>query len=126
MALLTFEEYVAKENDEADEDKSGRATCEQCDRKPPKGSPPLENGARLTRTGYCECCMRYCYGYDQAEELVTTALIGGVVKAALEQEIPRGVLKRAIEAGPSAFEEEEREYEARLRAGGKVTLAGVD
>jgi hypothetical protein len=56
----------------------------------------LRPGKPITSDGYCEPCVRYMYGYDQAEEKAVQTLIGGAVRAALAMEIPAELIVLAV------------------------------
>jgi len=62
----------------------------------------MTEGVPLTRDGECRECLQYRFGYDQAEETVVLATIGGAVKAALEagvsSKLITGAVHDAIEA----------------------------
>lgn len=72
MIPTLFEEYLAKRE-------PGRphlhddGKCTGCLEREP-----------VTSDGYCRECIRYQHGYDQAEEKVLGATVGGAVTSALE------------------------------------------
>ena len=93
-----FEDYWTEWDRTAQPQSSDRDTCTSC----------LRKVKPLTRDGYCRECVRYDHGYDQAEEIVTTVLIGGAVKAALEA----GVSSELVTLAVHRAVEEHRESEA--------------
>ena len=44
----------------------------------------------------CEACLRYAHGCDQEEEIMVRALLGAVVRAALEQGASRELVRNAV------------------------------
>jgi hypothetical protein len=57
--------------------------------------------------GDCFPCVRYQYGYDEAEENALKALLGGAVRAALEADIPAEHVAAAFQEAMQGFHEEE-------------------
>jgi hypothetical protein len=54
--------------------------------------------ARDTANSYCEPCLRYGWGFDQAEEKMVRALLGAAVAAALECGASKELVRRAVNA----------------------------
>ena len=72
MVPISFEHYLDQR--EPVRDRWDHDYCDSCGAK----------GEFLSSDGYCRACLKYHFGYDQAQEKMVTAMIGGAVKAALE------------------------------------------
>ncbi len=68
----------------------------------------------------CESCIRYAYGYDQAEVTAIRALIYGATREALKQEIPFDLLRRAMDE--ALIDDRNDEVEAQVR--GRLAAKG--
>lgn len=93
-----FEHYLAQWEAEITPDRRepDRERCTGC----------LE-GAPITSDGYCAECMRYRFGYDQAEEKVALAMLGGAVTAALDAYVESEVIVRAVHRAIEGHHERE-------------------
>lgn len=91
MSTMPFEQYLAEWEAKAhargdtQAARDGRCTC--CMRK----------RTRLTMDGYCHECVRYSWGYDDAEETMTEAMIGGAVTAALDNMVAPELIRRVVD-----------------------------
>jgi hypothetical protein len=87
-------------------------TCDQC------GAPD----ARWEHDGgtvYCKPCLRYQYGYDQAEEHAARALLGGAVKTALGECVSPALIRDVVEQAIDEYATQEVRAmrEGMMRAG---------
>lgn len=48
---------------------------------------------------YCEPCLRYSYGYDQAEEKMIRSMVSAAISAARDSGAPLNVIARAVYDG---------------------------
>ncbi len=73
----------------------------------------------ITNDGNCETCMRYQFGYDQAEAAVARAMLGGAVTAALEAGVPSEIIRAAVNDAldDTTFAEGRMMGERKQRAG---------
>jgi hypothetical protein len=104
----TFEGYRALRDAELHPDlyDEDREDCTDC-RKPAE---------RLTLDGYCDPCLQYQWGYDQAQETTAVSLLGGAIMAALEADIPRELIRKTID---DAFEASDDEVRSFMEAGAR-------
>ena len=82
MIPILFEEYLARREPGRPRD-DGK--CTGCLEREP-----------VTVDGYCRECIRYQHGYDQAEEKVLEATVGGAVTAALELGVSSEAITLAV------------------------------
>jgi len=82
---MMFEDYVAKFFQPLS---APGETCSGC----------LEHPAIAKDTGnrYCEVCLRYSHGYDQAEEKLVRSLVQGAIAAALDAGASGELVRRAV------------------------------
>lgn len=88
-ATTTFEQYVEQHEREA------RARgkryegdyCDCCGRK----------SKRLSWDGCCRECLKYMYGFDQAQAVVGRAILGGAVKGALKANVDAAVIRSVVD-----------------------------
>ena len=108
MAAKTFKEYLAKWDAEArPRDGEAQDHCDQC------GGPDP-----ITRDALCRACVRYHQGYDEAEEALAHAIVGGAVKGALEGYVSPEIIAVAVQR---AFQEHrDRQEESAFRWGATV------
>jgi uncharacterized paraquat-inducible protein A len=85
---MTFEQYLAQHeaNMHPSQRRPDRTRCTGC----------CKEIELVTSDGECAECMRYHYGYDQAEAQVATAMIRGAVMATLEAEVPTETIVLAM------------------------------
>jgi hypothetical protein len=74
MPAKRFEDYIAEWDANARPWLVGEHDrCQGC-----SGPDPV------TRDGICRECLRYHYGYDEAEEALVNVMVGGAIKGALD------------------------------------------
>ena len=77
------------------------------DRDPAKGCTGCARKVALVASGaYCEACVRYSYGYDQAEATTAGALLGGAVKAALSASVSPKLIRRVVDEAIDTYNDE--------------------
>ena len=100
MTTIPFEQYVAEWEEKArrrgDTKAAKEARCTSCMRK----------RSKLTVDGYCHECLRYSWGYDNAEETLVEALLGGAVTAALGNSVSPVVIRQAVDDAIDTYNEE--------------------
>ncbi len=110
MPTIPFEQYVAEHEAKARARPGTQATndarCTCCMRK----------RSKLTLDGYCHECLRYSWGYDNAEETMVEAMIGGAVKAALANVVPAALIRRVVDDAIDSHNEECAEQMVRAMA----------
>ena len=100
MIPTLFEEYLAKREPGRPRD-DGK--CTGCLEREP-----------VTVDGYCRECIRYQHGYDQAEEKVLEATVGGAVTSALELGVSSEAITLAVHRAVESYREREAEQSYRL------------
>lgn len=92
--------------------------CGGCMREAPRlTAGKVSHGIGL-RDGDCENCLRYQYGYDQAEWGVIRTMLGGAVRAAIRAEVAPSLIREAVDS--AIDDENERNTEDAFQAGMKV------
>jgi len=89
--------------------------CGACMRKADRLTAGVMRSGHRMAEGDCEACVRYRYGYDQAEATAVRALIYGAVREALKQEIPFSLLRGAMDEALIDDRDEEVEKQMRRR-----------
>lgn len=51
----------------------------------------------MTADGYCDTCLRYSWGYDQAEEKVAVAMITAAVRGARDADVDPAMIVTAVQ-----------------------------
>jgi len=96
MTPIRFEDYLAQRTPGIPREGDRCTACL-------KGKP-------ISVDGYCRECLRYHHGWDEAEEKVVDALIGGAITAALElgtsSELITLAVHRAIQRHHERVEDE--------------------
>lgn len=67
------------------------------DRTPDRCTGCLRPGTPMSTDGYCETCLRYQFGYDEAQFGAVKALLGGAVKAAFHAGIDPDLIRRVVD-----------------------------
>lgn len=89
---LTFESWLAGHYAGAE---WAHGACDGCE----------ANGQELVG-GYCASCLRYQFGFDQAQELMLTTTIGAALRSALA-EVPEQDLREVVEEAFRAYHGEQ-------------------
>lgn len=76
----------------------------------------LRPGEPISDDGYCEQCLRYHFGGDEAEVGAVRALLGGAVKSALTAGISAGLVRRVVDAAIDETHDDELDAAYRRRA----------
>lgn len=76
----------------------------------------LRPGEPISSDGYCEACLRYHFGGDEAEVGVVRALLGGAVKSALAGGIGADLVRRVVDAAIDEAHDDELDAAYRRRA----------
>ena len=106
MAVKTFEQYRAEWEAQLQPwQGKHHDTCDGCREREP-----------VTTDGMCRECLRYHYGYDEAEERLVEATVGGVVKGALEGGAPPELIAIAVQRAMQRYHEREADAAYRLGA----------
>ena len=79
-------------------------------------APRLTTGVHGVCEDYCEACVRYAWGYDQAEHHIVNGALGGAVKSLLEQEVDPGIIRTAVDAAIDNYRESEARSFGRMEA----------
>ncbi len=88
MAYKTsFEQFIDEWNAKARPVRGGETPtrCESC------GGPDP-----ITRDGICRECLRYHHGYEEAEEALVNAMVGGAVAGALDAYVSPELITVAV------------------------------
>ena len=111
MVPISFEQYLDQR--EPERTRWDHDYCDCCGAR----------GQFLSSDGYCRACLQYQFGYDQAEQKMAMAMVGGAVKAALEAgasaELIGVAFRRALKGEEDWADVEpflEDTYEAAVRA----------
>ncbi len=94
--------------------------CSGCMREDaPRLTAGLKRGKFTMGAGDCEWCVRYHYGYDQAESFAVRSVIYGAVRQALKDEIPLSLIRRAVDEAQADDHSEQLEEQIakRIEAG---------
>lgn len=77
----------------------------------PRGCTGCHSGPAIARdavNSYCEPCIRYSWGYDQAEEKLIRMMIGGALRSAAASGASETLIRAAVEAAlADAFYDED-------------------
>jgi hypothetical protein len=60
----------------------------------------------VSRDGICRECLHYHYGYDEAEEQLVNAIMGGAVTAALDATVPSELIVVAVHRAIRKYNDE--------------------
>lgn len=109
MYRPSFEEWLIREERDAPAHlvEPDRTHCTGCLKK-----------AKLSRHGYCRECLRYSFGYDEAERAMLDALVGGAVRGALAAYVSPELIQEAVTA--AIREDYEERDDALLERYGKA------
>ena len=86
---LTFHEFVERRVEKVSAD--DRQSCDTCAEH--LGFGYLDGEPNPS----CLACIRYHFGYEQAEEALVRSIIGGAVAAALATNVPEELVRLAFE-----------------------------
>lgn len=76
----------------------------------------LRPGEPMSSDGYCEACLRYHFGGDEAELNAVRALLGGAVKSTLAAGVSIKLVRRVVDAAIDEARDEELESVYRRAA----------
>lgn len=91
--LSSFEAYVEAEYGGWTD--GGR--CSACMREAPRLTVGKVDDGFMIGKGDCDECLRYRFGYDEAEARVTRELLYGAVRAAIRAEVAPRLVREAVD-----------------------------
>lgn len=108
----SFDVYVATNNGGWGEG----GTCHACALNAPRLTEGISKAGHLRGDGECEACVRYKWGYDQAEHAATFAMLGGAVKGALDATISPALIRAAVDHALDRHLEDDARNYGRMEA----------